>query len=495
MTVEVMKMYQMLKKAGVIMMAVIMLASIFMLSAPTVAQAKTIKPTKMAIKCTAYTVDIGGKVQASVKSVSPVKASKAVTWKSSNSKIAKISSKGVITGVKAGKVTITATSKYNKKLKKSFKITVKNLVIKKLKLSKSALTITRMNGNASYKLRYITTPRYGLYTKGVTWKSSKTAIASVSKTGNVVAKAVGTCTITATSKDNKKIKATCKLKVVQGVTALSFASPSIDLAKGATYRQAATVAPANATNPAVSYISSNPAAAAVAADGTVTATGVGVATIMAIAADGNGANASYTVNVYDKVTPTISGSNSVYTIPANAAKIEIKSDKGTGTFTPTQINNMFGSGSMGTDFFTPSSVSTNFVSGSVDMSLGDYMIAKTAGSNVVKIAYVKNGSKVTTNWNFVAAKSFAQTANGYTLTVFEKADGTGSSKTLTLAGNALSFSYNGSTVNVVKIDANTVTVTKGAYTMTISKSGSGFAFTFATSDVAAHGISLTALAK
>ena len=47
------------------------------------------------------------------------------TFKSSNKKIATVSSKGVIKGKKAGKVKITVTSKSNKKQKKVIKITVK----------------------------------------------------------------------------------------------------------------------------------------------------------------------------------------------------------------------------------------------------------------------------------------------------------------------------------------------------------------------------------
>lgn len=49
--------------------------------------------------------------------------------------------------------------------------------------------------------------------KKVTWKSSKKAVATVSKSGVVKAKKAGTTKITATSKSNKKVKATCTVKV------------------------------------------------------------------------------------------------------------------------------------------------------------------------------------------------------------------------------------------------------------------------------------------
>lgn len=84
------------------------------------------KPTKMTFKASSTTLYVGTTVQISVKSVKPAKASKAVTYKTSNKKVAAVSSKGVVTGKKAGTAKITVTSKKNKKLKKTFKVTVKN---------------------------------------------------------------------------------------------------------------------------------------------------------------------------------------------------------------------------------------------------------------------------------------------------------------------------------------------------------------------------------
>jgi thiosulfate/3-mercaptopyruvate sulfurtransferase len=71
--------------------------------------------------------------------VTPAKASKKVSFKSSNAKVAKVNSKGVVTGLKAGKATITATSTVNKKVKASIKITVKDEVAGDLVISASEL--------------------------------------------------------------------------------------------------------------------------------------------------------------------------------------------------------------------------------------------------------------------------------------------------------------------------------------------------------------------
>ena len=83
------------------------------------------KPKKIYVTPTKKTLTVGKKVKIKVKAVKPKKASKSVKYKSSNKKIATVSSKGVVTAKKAGKATITVTSKKNKKAKAKVKITVK----------------------------------------------------------------------------------------------------------------------------------------------------------------------------------------------------------------------------------------------------------------------------------------------------------------------------------------------------------------------------------
>lgn len=165
-------------------------------------------PTKLSLKATAKTVDIKGNVKVSVKSVSPAKASKSVTWQSSDKKIATVSQKGIVTGKKSGKVKITAISKKNKKVKATINITVKNL---KPKLSLSASKLTLDPGQS--KVLNVKVGPTGVYNKGVAYKSSNTAVATVTSKGTVKAKAKGTATITAYSKESGKYKATCKVTV------------------------------------------------------------------------------------------------------------------------------------------------------------------------------------------------------------------------------------------------------------------------------------------
>ncbi len=91
----------------------------------TVKVVNPVKVKKVALSKKTATVYVGKKVTLKA-TVTPKNATdKAVTWKTSSSKIAKVTSKGVVTGVKAGTATITATAKDGSKKKATCKVTVK----------------------------------------------------------------------------------------------------------------------------------------------------------------------------------------------------------------------------------------------------------------------------------------------------------------------------------------------------------------------------------
>ena len=173
------------------------------------------KPTKMTLKVSSKTIDINGKATVAVKSVSPKGASKAVTFKSSNTKVATVNKKGVVVGKKKGTVTITVTSTKNKKLKKSVKITVKDLKATSITLDRDSLkTVKGWNKT----LKATVKGPAGYYNPGVVWKSSDSSVASVSSKGEITANAAGTATITATVKGESK-KASMEVTVLDSVQA------------------------------------------------------------------------------------------------------------------------------------------------------------------------------------------------------------------------------------------------------------------------------------
>ena len=197
--------------------------SLFMLSLAVVltmaastgmnSEAASKKPTKITLKATSKTVDIKGKVKVSVKSVKPSKASKSVTYKSSNKKIATVTSKGVVKGKKKGTVKITAISKKNKKVKARIKIKVKDLKASSVKLNTTAKTVA---SGKTTTLKATVKGATGFYNQGVTWKSSNTKVATVTSKGVVKGISAGQATITATEKGGSK-KATCLITVTEPV--------------------------------------------------------------------------------------------------------------------------------------------------------------------------------------------------------------------------------------------------------------------------------------
>lgn len=286
-----------MKKIAAMMIALTAVLAVFATSIPAEAAANA--PKKLTLKTTSKTIDIKGKATVSVKSVSPSNASKAVKFKSSNKKIATVSSKGVVTGKKAGKVTITVTSKTNKKAKKTIKIKVKDL--KPTSLATNSSLALNVGSSATLKT---TVKPVGVYCP-VSYKSNNSSVASVSSKGVVTAKKNGTATITVKAKQkNKKGKyltKTCKVTVTTKVTGLSFVDSSKTLKTvGDTYTNKLTVAPSTASNKKVTYKSSNTDVAVVDASGKVTTKGYGDATITVTAADGSKKTASYKLTVADR---------------------------------------------------------------------------------------------------------------------------------------------------------------------------------------------------
>ena len=121
-----------------------------------------------------------------------------VTWKSNNTKVAVVDSKGVVTAKAAGTANITAS--LNGKTA-TYKVTVKNA----MSINKTAVTVYVGGTPASYTLK--ATSAIGGTVKYAT--SSKN-VATVSSKGVVTAKKAGTAVITATA---GKAKITCKVTV------------------------------------------------------------------------------------------------------------------------------------------------------------------------------------------------------------------------------------------------------------------------------------------
>ena len=213
---------------------------------------------KITLKEKKASIVVGKTTTIKVKSFKGI-SNKNIAFSSSDKKVATVSSKGKVTGKKAGTATITVTSLINKKVKAVFKVTVKTADMidtdyskkgkGKIVLAENSVTLypeksfhkiydhcgdaetleyyenvanirqhfigeqilaqKEKYGQAQIKVKRIT----GVKNSAVSYKSSNTSVAAVSSTGFVTPKKVGTATITVTSKANKKVQAKYKVTV------------------------------------------------------------------------------------------------------------------------------------------------------------------------------------------------------------------------------------------------------------------------------------------
>ncbi|MGD8188800.1 DUF5057 domain-containing protein [Brevibacillus ginsengisoli] len=153
-------------------------------------------------------INVGEKVQLTATVLPVNSTNKNVTWSSANSTIASVSNTGLVTGLKPGKVIITATSADGKKTGQAT-ITVKQPVTG---VSIDPSTITLVVGDDPKHLTAVIQPADAT-NQDVSWSSSNDQVVTVDQNGNVTGVKAGTATITV-STDDGNFKATCSVKVI-----------------------------------------------------------------------------------------------------------------------------------------------------------------------------------------------------------------------------------------------------------------------------------------
>ena len=171
------------------------------------------------------------------------------TWTSSDKNIATVTSKGVVTGVKAGTVTITAT---DSKSKKSVKCTVKVVkeTLSSITLPASSKTLTK---GETYTIKPTTVPSGG----AVAYTTSNSSIVTVTASGTVKAVGIGAANVTVYDPAGT-VKATMKFTVKE-LPKLTLSASSASLKLGTNYIIKATTS----DNSAVTWSSSDTNVAAV----------------------------------------------------------------------------------------------------------------------------------------------------------------------------------------------------------------------------------------
>ena len=252
----------------------------------TVIDSSIVSVTGVKLSATVAELTIGNSKQLTA-AISPTNATnKGVTWSSSNTNVASVSSSGVVVAKGEGTATITVktddggyTAACTIRVSKPSPSVV---AVTGVKLS--AIGIELLVGG-SKRLSATITPSNAT-NKAVTWSSDNTSVAAVNASGLITAKGEGTATVTVRT-DDGGYTATCKITVVP-VTAPEKVEISVS-ADSLKYKETTRVnvseLPVGYT---VQYSSSDESIAKVDSNGNIKAVGKGTATITVKVIDPNG---------------------------------------------------------------------------------------------------------------------------------------------------------------------------------------------------------------
>ena len=263
-------------------------------SSCTITLNSSVQLTSVNLNKTSASMSVGDTMTL-VASTSPSNATnKTLKWTSSNTSVATVDSSGKITAVAAGNTVIKVSATDGSGYSASCNVSVSTVNV--LIISLSSTSISLVEGNSA-TLTATVYPSNASQPE-LQWSSSNTSIATVDSTGKVTARNVtGYAIITASATDGSGKFAECvviaKAKVaVTGIT-LNYGT-SLDLLLGDATTLVATVLPSTATNPTVTWTSSNTSVATIDSNGVLTSVALGETTITATA-DGKSVTMTVTV--------------------------------------------------------------------------------------------------------------------------------------------------------------------------------------------------------
>lgn len=233
-----------------------------------------------------------------IKVTKPSTADKTATWKSSNTAVATVDSKGKVKGKRIGTCTITCTlTNYNQSAKCIVKVRKLN---SKVKFDKTNI---RIGVGQTYTIKRTvwsnasTTPK-------LSWKTSNKRILTVNSSGKIKGIRVGLAKITAITKDKIHAKAVCNVRVIRRAKSIGLNTDYMVLYVGRSKTLTARFRPSNATVKKVKWTSGNSKIARVTGSGKVRGISVGDTYITATATDGSNKKAKCYVKVLEAVPAT-----------------------------------------------------------------------------------------------------------------------------------------------------------------------------------------------
>lgn len=155
---------------------------------------------------------------------------KNVTWSSSDTEVATVSERGLVTGIKAGTVKIRATLDIDKNAFGEIEVTVLDSAIPtSLKIEGIEEGVKWVGDKATLTIKVDPVDASSL----VTWSSSDSSVATITENGEVEFIAEGKVTIKATSRADANVSAELKFDVKFGTFSATMGSSNWDISKQA----------------------------------------------------------------------------------------------------------------------------------------------------------------------------------------------------------------------------------------------------------------------
>lgn len=245
----------------------------------------------------AYSLKVGERYQITPKIAPSNATNKALEFVSTDTNIVEIDGDGWLNAKKSGTVTITATAKDGSNKKCSAKVTItdsKQVLVTSIAMWKSTYTL---NIGERFQLTPKFTPTNAT-NKVFSFESTDSAVVSVDANGWILGLKTGTVTITAKTTDGSNKTTSATIKVGSGgvlVTSIAMWKSSYTLKIGAKFQLTPKIAPTNATNQKLNFVSSDTSIVTVDANGWITGKKAGTVTITATTTDGSKKSTKCTV--------------------------------------------------------------------------------------------------------------------------------------------------------------------------------------------------------
>ena len=222
-------------------------------------------------------------------------------WSSSNSSVVSVDENGTVTAKKGGEATITCTSRYGDRQSLRAKVKVQ---VKLTAIRPEAKNI-RLAVGKKYRPKLELLPSNATNT-GLTYKSSRPSVVTVTEDGSLLALKKGSAVITCTAGDGSRVRTKFTVTVRNYASAVRVVNAPADLNVGEKQVLQTEILPVNALHKEVNWKSSDPKIASVTKSGVLKANRPGKVKITCQARYGAGAVKSFYVTVHPK-TPVLYG--------------------------------------------------------------------------------------------------------------------------------------------------------------------------------------------